>query len=107
MHNSVVLIGVAVALVATTIGVALLRDQLRFARHRGASRDDFIEQFRRDGIPAEISGVVYDHYRSLARSKRFAASAGDSYAALFHMVHWIRTRQKSKKLSHDHLAGGA
>lgn len=69
------------------IAIWSLGDQLRLARHRGVSRESFIEEFRKDSVPPEIPGAVYDHYRSLCRFKGFSVAPDDAFDRVFHQVH--------------------
>lgn len=72
---------VAVLVLATVIA------QVRLGRHRGLPRDEFIREFRKADMPADIAGAVYDQYKSLAKSKSFSVNPDDSYAEVFKMIH--------------------
>src|SRR5712692_7215763 len=57
--------------------------QSRLRRHRGLSREEFIETFHDLGIPETIPGAVYDRYKSFAIWKDFSVSPSDRYKEVF------------------------
>ena len=65
------------------IGIATGFYQWRLSRHRGMSRDEFVQRFRDLDIPDVIPAAVYDYYKSSAISGRFGLSPDDRYADLF------------------------
>jgi hypothetical protein len=62
-------------------------DQIRLSRHRGVSREAFVNEFASMGISSEIPAAVYDHYRSLSRAKSFSVAPDDSFERTFHQAH--------------------
>jgi len=62
-------------------------DRIHLARHRGVSREAFIDEFRKDNVPPEIPAAVYDHYKSLSRAKRFSVAPEDSFEKVFRECH--------------------
>jgi hypothetical protein len=62
-------------------------DQVRLARHRGISREAFIDEFHKENVPPEIPAAVYDHYRSLSHSRRFSVAPDDSFDKVFRQCH--------------------
>jgi len=62
-------------------------DRIRLGRHRGISRETFIDEFRRENVPPEIPAAVYDHYKSLSRAKEFGVAPDDSFEKVFREGH--------------------
>jgi hypothetical protein len=87
VQNSLFLIGTALLVVLVFMSVFIIVDQIRLSHRQGVPRHEFVENFRQNNIPPEISSTVYDHYKSLAVSKKFGLSPEDSYEAVLHMVH--------------------
>lgn len=75
----------AILIVVTAVGA--VADQIRLSRHRSISRTAFIEEFQKESIPAEIPAAVYDHYKSLCRSKNFGVAPEDTYDGVFRECH--------------------
>jgi hypothetical protein len=69
------------------IAIWSLADQVRLARHRGISRESFIDEFRIENIPPEIPAAVYDHYKSLSRAEKFSVAPDDSFEKVFRECH--------------------
>lgn len=69
------------------IAIWSLADQIRLARHRGISREAFIDEFRKENIPPEIPAAVYDHYRFVSRAKTFGVVPDDSFDKVFRECH--------------------
>ena len=81
-----ILVYIFAALIAA-VAVFAIANQIRLARHRGVSRDAFIEEFQRVNVPPEIAAAVYDHYKSLCRSKNFSVAPDDSFDEVFRECH--------------------
>jgi len=75
---------VGILVVITTLCVA---HQLRLARHRGISREAFVDGFCKEGVPPEIAAIVYDHYRAFSRAKEFSVAPDDSFETVFGYSH--------------------
>jgi hypothetical protein len=76
-----------VVAVLTAIASWSLADQIRLARHRGVSRDAFINEFHKENMPPEIPAAVYDHYKSLCRARKFSVAPDDSFDKVFQQSH--------------------
>ena len=70
-----VILAVVVSLAA--IGVITIRGQRQLGNHRGVTRDEFIRAF--PDIPANVSGTVFDYYKSQVWAKEFSIGPEDSY----------------------------
>lgn len=70
-----VILAVAISLAA--IGVITIRGQRQLGKHRGVTRDEFIRAF--PDIPANVSGTVFDYYKSQVWAKEFSIGPEDSY----------------------------
>lgn len=57
--------------------------QWKLSRHRGLSRQEFINAFEGMDIPDAIPSLVYDYYKSAAISKHFGVSPDDQFTELF------------------------
>jgi hypothetical protein len=57
--------------------------QLRLLRHKGISREAFIQEFLKLEIPETIPAAVYDFYKSSALWKGFSVSSQDRFEDLF------------------------
>ncbi len=57
--------------------------QWRWSRHRGMSRDTFVEEFTKTGIPREIPESAYDFCRSGVISRKFGVDPNEAYEDLF------------------------
>jgi hypothetical protein len=77
----------ALAVLIPVIALGAVLNQIRLSRHRGVSREAFIEEFQKNGISLAIAATVYDYYRSLAISKKFTVSPDDSYDEVFGEAH--------------------
>ena len=61
------------------LAIAFLIGQREVGRHRGVSREDFIQAFAEADIPREIPAAVYDYYKSRVLSKEFSVAPDDNY----------------------------
>jgi len=77
-----ILAGLLVFVVAGTIV-----NEIRLARHRGISRETFIEEFLNESVPEEIPAAVYDYYKSSVVSKKFSVAPDDSFDEVFGQSH--------------------
>jgi hypothetical protein len=71
------LVIVLVALAVSAVLAHKLYYQWRFRSHQGIGRVAFQTQFAQIGIADEVSGAVYDYYKSLAVWSAFEVSASD------------------------------
>ena len=76
-----VLGGVFLFMVITST-VYMAVQQLRLRRHRGVSREQFIEAFRDLGITKAVPAAVYDYYRSVGMWEDFSVSPSDSFSKI-------------------------
>lgn len=70
-----VILALVVSLAA--IGVITLKGQRQLGKHRGVTRDEFIQAF--PGIPTNVSGTVFDYYKIQVWAKDFSIAPEDSY----------------------------
>lgn len=66
------------AAIAFVVG-AFVVGQLRFRRHRGVSRAEFIRALTDAELPAAIPAAVYDYYKSGVMFKDFSVAPDDTY----------------------------
>jgi hypothetical protein len=65
-------ISLLVILVVVVISVVYLRQrETRLRGYSGVTRDEFVERFDAQGIPARISEVAYDTFKGKARFEEF------------------------------------
>jgi len=81
--NIILLIG----LFAAGILAASAVHQKRLVKASGIPREEFIEALANEGIPAEISGAVYDITNANRRQLRFQVSPDFSLTTVFRKSH--------------------
>ncbi len=69
------------------IATGTIANEIRLSRHRGVSREAFIEEFLKQSVPEEIPATVYDYYKLSVVSKRFTVAPDDSLDKVFGEIH--------------------
>lgn len=67
-------------------GLAWLAHLGQLRKHRGLSREQFVEHFEATGILPEIAGAVYDQFQRLGFWKQFRPSPADTLEGTFKTV---------------------
>lgn len=81
------LIGALVLLGIGGISVIYLRRRdKRLDGYSGLSREDFTKHFTAQGIPSDVSGAVYDTFKSKVKSDTFKPSPEMSIEAVFEQI---------------------
>lgn len=60
-----------------------MANEVRLSRHRGVSRDLFIEESVKHGVPEKIPAAVYDYYKSSVVSRNFSVAPDDLFDKVF------------------------
>jgi hypothetical protein len=75
------------SLVVFLIGGAVYY-QVKLSRRKGGwTREAFVAEFGQTGVPASLSGAVYDYYRKHSILKSFRVAPGDSLEGVYSASH--------------------
>jgi len=70
---------VVVPISVAVIAIIALFGQRSLGRHRGVSREEFVNAFSEGDIPLAIPAAVFDYYKSQVWSKEFSVAPDDDY----------------------------
>src|ERR1051326_3359233 len=57
--------------------------QRRLGKHRGVSREEFVNAFANQDVPARIAAAVFDYYKSQVIARAFSVAPDDDYEEVF------------------------
>jgi hypothetical protein len=84
---AILFISLLVAIVIVVISVVYLRErEARLRGYSGVTRDEFVEHFNAQGIPARISEITYDTFKEKASFEEFMPAPDMDIDAVFEQL---------------------